>query len=228
MVANSETRNRIAARFTFSTSSCPKSVWASSKYQYVLRGAGRGFYQCQLPPSCSDRLAPPTWIGGKSSTGNHPVVLGGVQCISWRTQMTRTARTGPRTRSSSGIDPDRPRAACGEQRRHSGFPARANRQIVFDRLASQVPCLEPMMLPRVDVPDLENPPDLGPATDGARGESPGGISPPGARRTGREPRGSSGSHCPAVRPQTKPPVREEVGFTSSDVCHNLNRAVTMA
>ena len=39
MVANSETRNRIAARFAFSTSSCPKSVWASSKCQYVLRGA---------------------------------------------------------------------------------------------------------------------------------------------------------------------------------------------
>src|SRR6266566_1977101 len=50
-----------------------------------------------------------------------------------------------------------------------------------------------------------------------QGESPGGISPPGARRTVREPLDSYGSHCPAVRPETEPPVDEEVRLASRDV-----------
>src|SRR5205807_4982764 len=49
------------------------------------------------------------------------------------------------------------------------------------------------------------------------GESPGGISPPGARRTRREPLSSPGSHRPAIRAQPPAPVREQARLASGDV-----------
>ena len=48
------------------------------------------------------------------------------------------------------------------------------------------------------------------------GESPGGIAPPGARRTGREPLSSSGSHRPTVGARAEPPVGEQARFPSKD------------
>ena len=50
-----------------------------------------------------------------------------------------------------------------------------------------------------------------------RGESPGGVAPPGARRTRREPLSSPGSHRPAVRAHPEPPVGEQAGLASGDV-----------
>src|ERR671924_198238 len=49
------------------------------------------------------------------------------------------------------------------------------------------------------------------------GEWPGGISPPGPRRTRRAPLGAPGSHCPAIGQQPHPPVGEEPRLTSGDV-----------
>src|ERR1700739_1391800 len=48
------------------------------------------------------------------------------------------------------------------------------------------------------------------------GESRGGVSPPRARRTGREARASSGSHCSAA-PIQKAPVSEQIGLAAYDV-----------
>ena len=48
------------------------------------------------------------------------------------------------------------------------------------------------------------------------GESPGGIAPPGARRTGHEPLSSSGSHRPAVGARAEPPVCEQAWLSSED------------
>ena len=48
------------------------------------------------------------------------------------------------------------------------------------------------------------------------GESPGGVTPPGARRTGREPLDSSGSHRPAVGAHAEAPVREQPRLASED------------
>jgi len=45
----------------------------------------------------------------------------------------------------------------------------------------------------------------------------GGITPPGARRTGREPLSSSGSHRPTVGARAEPPVGEQAGLASVDV-----------
>src|ERR1051326_469397 len=49
-----------------------------------------------------------------------------------------------------------------------------------------------------------------------RGEWPGGINPPGSRRTGHEPRSSPGSHCPAVGQHAQVPVSKQLRITSCD------------
>ncbi len=48
--------------------------------------------------------------------------------------------------------------------------------------------------------------------------SPGGVSPPGARRTGRETLASSGSHCSAISLQ-QPPVSKQQWLASRDASH---------
>src|SRR5689334_24879135 len=48
------------------------------------------------------------------------------------------------------------------------------------------------------------------------GEWPGGISPPGSRRTGQELLSSPGSHCPAFGQHAQPPVRKEFRLASCD------------
>ncbi len=52
---------------------------------------------------------------------------------------------------------------------------------------------------------------------GGAGESPGGVSPPGARRTRREPLSSPGSHRPAIRAHTPAPVSEQARLAACDV-----------
>ena len=59
-------------------------------------------------------------------------------------------------------------------------------------------------------------------------ESPGGVSPPGARRTRREPLSSPGSHRPAVRAHAEAPVREQAGLASGDVSDEPARPVWSA
>src|SRR5215216_1886080 len=68
---------------------------------------------------------------------------------------------------------------------------------------AQTSVRHPPMLPTLSPPRL--------------GESPGGISPPGARRTGRDSLPSSGSHRPAVGARADPPVGEQAGFASVDL-----------
>src|SRR5512132_3561755 len=45
----------------------------------------------------------------------------------------------------------------------------------------------------------------------------GGVTPPGPRRTVREPLGSPGSHHPALRPHAQPPMREQPRLASGDL-----------
>src|SRR6185437_6286284 len=60
------------------------------------------------------------------------------------------------------------------------------------------------------------------------GEWPGGVSPPGSLRTGREPLDSSGSHHPVLGPHTQPPVGEEGWVTSRDVLQPSHRPEQVA
>src|SRR5215211_5537282 len=60
--------------------------------------------------------------------------------------------------------------------------------------------------------------------DGAGGESPGGVAPPGARRTRRERLRSPGSHRPAVGAHAEPPVGEQVRLASCDVSQEPARS----